>query len=64
MLEGRSPIVVDTDVIYYRFKGDTRAALHLPELTGKISVVSFMTIAEIFAWVDQRKAGAGNSRFT
>jgi len=31
-------VVVDTDVISFIFKGDTRSAYYLPLLTGKIGV--------------------------
>ena len=42
--------VVDTDVVSYLFKGDTRSELYRPILTGKLLVVSFMTVAELDRW--------------
>jgi predicted nucleic acid-binding protein len=53
--EGR---VVDTDVISYLFRRDTRAALFQPYLTGALLGVSFMTIAELDRWAIQRHWGA------
>lgn len=49
--------VVDTDVISFLFKNDTRAALYKPHLTGKLLVISFMTIAELDRWALKRNWG-------
>jgi len=48
------PVVVDTDVVSYLFKGDSRAALYQRHLTARAPVISFMTLAELDAWADQR----------
>lgn len=48
-------VVVDTDVISYWFKGDTRAKLYRRHLLGKAPVVSFMTVAELDEWVIQHQ---------
>jgi tRNA(fMet)-specific endonuclease VapC len=45
------PVVVDTDVVSYLFKNDTRASAFRPLLTGRLLLVSFMTIAELDRWV-------------
>lgn len=50
-------VVVDTDVVSYIFKGDTRAGLYTPHLAGKLSVLSFMTIAELDRWALQNSWG-------
>ncbi len=42
------PAVVDTDVVSYLFKGDTRAVGYEPLLAGRLRVVSFMTQAELY----------------
>lgn len=42
--------VVDTDVISFLFKQDTRAALYTPHLLGKMPAISFMTLAELERW--------------
>ncbi len=50
-------IVVDTDVISFLLKDDTRAQLYRPHLQDKMLVVSFMTIAELYQWAYQRNWG-------
>lgn len=42
--------VVDTDVVSFVFKQDTRAFLYQPHLDGKQLVISFMTLAELDRW--------------
>lgn len=43
-------VVVDTDVVSYLFKSDTRAQLYRPLLMGKLPLISFMTLAELDRW--------------
>ncbi len=50
--------VVDTDVLSYVLKQDTRAGRYLPYLTGTIVVISFMTLAELERWALERDWGA------
>lgn len=52
-----SAIVVDTDVVSYVFKGDTRAEGFRPLLLGRLLVVSFMTVAELYRWTLVRNWG-------
>jgi predicted nucleic acid-binding protein len=40
-------VVVDTDVISFLYKGDTRGALYKPHLDGQFMFISFMTLAEL-----------------
>ena len=49
--------VVDTDVVSYVFKGDTRAALYETHLVGKLTIVSFVAIAELDRWELQHRWG-------
>lgn len=42
-----SDVVLDTDVLSYLFKRDTRARSYRPHLLGKTIYVSFMTVAEL-----------------
>ena len=42
-----SQVLVDTDVISYLLKNDTRADLYQPHLQDQLLVVSFMTVAEL-----------------
>jgi predicted nucleic acid-binding protein len=50
-------VVVDTDVVSFYFKGDTRAALYDAHLEGNESVISFMTLAELEHWAVNRRWG-------
>jgi hypothetical protein len=52
-----SASVVDTDVISYIFKGDTRNASYYPHLSGKLALISFMTLAELRQWALLRNWG-------
>jgi tRNA(fMet)-specific endonuclease VapC len=44
------PVVVDTDVVSFLFKRDTRAELYLPHLQDREWFISFMTEAELEQW--------------
>lgn len=48
-------VVVDTDVISFLYKRDTRALLYNPHLDGKLALISFMTIAELHRWTLERQ---------
>ena len=50
-------VVVDTDVISFLLKDDTRAQTYRPQLQGKTLVLSFMTVAELYQWAYQRNWG-------
>ncbi len=52
-----SDAVIDTDVMSFLFKRDSRADLYKPHLEGRRLVVSFMTIAELEAWALIRNWG-------
>ena len=43
-------VVVDTDVVSYLFKSDTRAALYRLHLDGQLPIISFQTLAELERW--------------
>ncbi len=51
-------IAVDTDVLSFIFKGDTRADLYHPHISGKLAVISFMTLAEMRQWALLRNWGS------
>jgi predicted nucleic acid-binding protein len=51
------PVVVDTDVVSYLIKADTRAARFRSHLLGRVPVISFMTLAELDSWADQHNWG-------
>lgn len=50
-------VLLDTDVVSYIFKNDTRADLYLPHLVGVRPALSFMTIAELYRWALARNWG-------
>jgi tRNA(fMet)-specific endonuclease VapC len=49
--------VLDTDVVSFLFRGDTRASVYEPYLIDTIPVLSFMTIAELDRWALRRDWG-------
>jgi len=51
-------MVVDTDVVSYIYKKDTRAAKYEPHLAGAIASISFMTLAELERWAIAKNWGA------
>jgi len=50
-------VLLDTNVVSYLFKGDTRATAYAPLLQGQRLAISFMTVAELFEWAAARKWG-------
>jgi predicted nucleic acid-binding protein len=43
-------VVVDTNVVSFFFKGDTRAALYQTHLDGRLQVIAAQTRAELELW--------------
>ncbi len=50
-------IVVDTDVISFGFRNDSRFTYYLPHMQGLRPLMSFMTLAEIEFGVQRRNWG-------
>jgi len=50
-------VAVDTNVVSYVFKQDTRARRFRQHLVGRDLVLSFMTLAELDQWALQRRWG-------
>ena len=50
-------MLVDTNIISYFFRRDTRAAAYEKHLTGKSLFVSFMTVAELYKWPFEKSWG-------
>jgi tRNA(fMet)-specific endonuclease VapC len=48
------PVVVDTDVVSFLYKRDTRARLYEPHLNDPPFIVSFMSLAELRRWTLER----------
>lgn len=55
-------VVVDTDVVSFFYKRDTRALLYIPHLDGKLALISFMTIAELHRRALERQWGERRRR--
>jgi tRNA(fMet)-specific endonuclease VapC len=45
-----TPVILDTDVVSFLFKNDSRADSYLPHLRDKQWLISFMTEAELEQW--------------
>jgi len=54
------PIVLDTDVVSFLFKGDSRAPMYLSHLQNRQWLISFMTEAELEQWA-LRQTGVPNA---
>lgn len=50
-------VVVDTDMVSFVFKRDTRARLFRRHLLGQSLILSFMTLAELHYWALRRNWG-------
>ncbi|MCC6446120.1 MAG: PIN domain-containing protein [Armatimonadetes bacterium] len=50
-------LIVDTNVVSFLFKHDSRAALYEPYIAGQLLGVSFMTLAETEQWARIRRWG-------
>ena len=53
------PLVVDTDVVSFLYKRDTRARLYEPHLNDPPFIVSFMSLAELRRWTLERNWSEG-----
>lgn len=49
--------IVDTNVVSFLLKRDTRAQLYRAQLAGKVLALSFMTVAELYQWAYVRDWG-------
>lgn len=48
-------LLLDTNVVSYLLKGDTRAVDYAPFLEGNRLAISFMIVAELFEWAAVRR---------
>jgi tRNA(fMet)-specific endonuclease VapC len=53
----KARILVDTDVLSYLLKEDTRASFFAPFLLNKSVAISFITVAELYYWAFYRSWG-------
>jgi predicted nucleic acid-binding protein len=51
-------VVVDTDVVSFLFKNHPIGRLYDPELAGRVSLISFLTVAEVERWALQYRWSA------
>ena len=51
-------VLVDTSVLSYLLKLDTRAELYRGHLEGTTPAISFMTVAEVYFWAEKYGWGA------
>jgi tRNA(fMet)-specific endonuclease VapC len=51
-------VLLDTDVVSFILKSDSRATSYTPLIQGNVLAVSFMTVAELFQWAAVRRWGA------
>ncbi|MEO0015414.1 MAG: hypothetical protein RLZZ535_3803 [Cyanobacteriota bacterium] len=56
-----SILVLDTDVVSFLLKGDSRSQKYAPILQGNQLALSFMTVAELFQWAAVRNWGASRT---
>ena len=49
-----STVLLDTNIVSYLFKGDTRAIAYAPHLLNQELAISLMTVAELFQWAGMR----------
>jgi len=61
MAHGESSVLVDTNVVSYIMREDTRAKFYVPHLKGKLLAISFITVGEMFygaikkQWGEQKR---------
>jgi tRNA(fMet)-specific endonuclease VapC len=52
------PLVLDTNIVSFRLRADTRAELYEPHCHGKILCISFMSLAEMYEGAERKKWSA------
>lgn len=52
-----SVVLLDTDIVSYIFKRDSRATSYAPHLLNRELAISMMTVAELFQWAAVRNWG-------
>jgi tRNA(fMet)-specific endonuclease VapC len=49
--------LIDTSILSLILKRDTRASDYAPYLVGRVGVLSFITLAELYRWPEERDWG-------
>lgn len=52
-----SAVLLDTNIVSYIFKRDSRAGDYAPHLLGRELAIALMTVAELFQWAAVRRWG-------
>ena len=52
-----SRLLLDTNIVSYLLKGDSRALLYQPHLQGNELAISLMTVAELLQWSEMQGWG-------
>ena len=55
-------LLLDTNIVSFLFKGDSRLKMYEPHLKGHKLAISFMTVAELFQWAAVRNWGIQKTR--
>ena len=55
-------ILLDTNIVSYLFKRDSRAALYAPHLLNRELAIAIMTVAELLQWAAMRHWGQARIR--
>jgi predicted nucleic acid-binding protein len=55
-------VLLDTNIVSYLFKRDSRAALYTPHLVNREVAIAMMTVAELFQWAAVRTWGKARVR--
>jgi len=55
-------VLLDTNIVSYLFKRDSRAALYAPHLLKRELAIAMMTVAELFQWAAIRNWGKPRMR--
>lgn len=55
-------VLLDTNIVSYLFKRDSRAALYAPHLINRELAIAMMTVAELFQWAAIRNWGKARVR--
>lgn len=50
-------MLIDTDIVSFFYKRDTRAKLYEPHVKGQTLFISFITVAELYRWPFERNWG-------
>ena len=50
-------VLLDTNIVSFMFKGDSRAKAYAPYVQGQRLAISFMTVAELYQWAAVRQWG-------